>query len=111
MKNTCNDTVYMTLAVEKKDVSICAQIVDTGRRANCTTQFIKIADALFLQDAIIQNNLPLCTKITTPELRVKCSDSILLKQAITNKDIKICTQINDRSVQSQCNYTVKLILK
>lgn len=101
----------MTLAMEKKDGSLCAQITDIGRKASCNMQFTKVTDALFLQDAITQNNLSLCAKITASELRVKCSDNILLKQAITSKDIKICTQIQDRSVQSQCNYTVKLILK
>ena len=111
MRNTCSDTVYMTLAMEKKDGSICAQIIDTPRRASCNTQFTKIADALFLQSAITQNNLTLCTKITNSDLRVKCSDNILLKQAITNKDLNTCTQIHDRSVQEQCNSTVKLVQK
>lgn len=80
MRITCGDTVYMTLALEQKDGSLCAKIIDTGRKTSCTTQFARVTDAAFLQDALTQNNLALCSRITTPDMRTKCTDTLLLKQ-------------------------------
>lgn len=80
MRNTCGDTVYMTLALENKNGSLCAKIVDTGRKDSCTTQFARLSDATSLQDALAQNNLALCSRIITPDMRTKCMDTILLKQ-------------------------------
>lgn len=80
MKNTCSDTVYMTLALEQKDGSLCASIIDAGRKTSCTAQFARLSDATFLQDALTQNNLALCSKIVTVDMKTKCTDTILLKQ-------------------------------
>jgi len=70
----------MTLALEQKNASLCTKIVDTARKTNCTTQFVRINDVNILQKALAENNLSLCSTITTPDLKIKCNDSILLKQ-------------------------------
>lgn len=80
MKNTCTDTVYMTLAMEKQDGSLCAKIIDTLRRTNCNTQFARVNDANILQKAIAGNNLSMCKTIVTLDMRTKCTDTLLLKQ-------------------------------
>lgn len=111
MKNTCSDTVYIALAMEKQDGSICNKIIDSNRKTNCLTQFARVNDASILQKAITKNNLSLCTTITTPDLRTKCSDTLLLKLWVVNKDIATCTKIIDTSTKKQCNDSVNLILK
>lgn len=79
MKNTCSDTVYMTLAIEKKDGSLCAKIADTARKTSCTTQFARINDVTLLQKALAENNISLCATISTSDLKTKCTDTLLLK--------------------------------
>lgn len=111
MRNTCNDTVYMTLAMEKQDGLLCAKIVDTARKTNCTTQFIRINDVTILSKALAENSLSLCATITTPDLKTKCNDTLLLKLWITNKDTAICAKISDAGTRKQCDDSVKLILK
>ena len=48
MTNTCSDTVYMTLALEQKNASLCTKIIDIARKTNCTTQFARINDTTIL---------------------------------------------------------------
>lgn len=79
MKNVCGDTVYMTLAMEKKDGSLCAKIVDTARKTSCITQFARINDANILSKALTENNISFCATITTSDLKVKCTDTLLFK--------------------------------
>ncbi|OIP54060.1 hypothetical protein AUK10_01635 [Candidatus Gracilibacteria bacterium CG2_30_37_12] len=111
MKNTCSDTIYMTLALEQKNASLCTKIVDTARKTNCTTQFVRINDVNILQKALAENNLSLCSTITTPDLKIKCNDSILLKQGVANKDNTLCLKIHDIGTQKQCSDAVKLRLE
>lgn len=111
MKNTCTDTVYMTLAIEKQDGLLCAKIIDTLRRTNCNTQFARVNDANILQKAIAGNNLSMCKTIVTLDMRTKCTDTLLLKQWVTNKNVATCNKISDTSTKKQCNDAVKLILE
>lgn len=111
MKNTCSDTVYMSLAIEKKDGSLCTKIVDVNRRTNCIAQFARVNDVSLLQKALAENNLSLCTTITTPDLKIKCTDTILLKQWVANRDATLCAKITDASTKKQCTDAVKLILE
>ncbi len=80
MKNTCSDTVYMTLALEQKNGSLCTKIVDVNRKTTCTTQFSRVNDATILSKAIAENNISLCATITSSDFKTKCSDTILLRQ-------------------------------
>ncbi|MDD2891383.1 MAG: hypothetical protein PHQ95_00255 [Candidatus Gracilibacteria bacterium] len=111
MKNTCADTVYMTLALEKQDGSFCAKIIDAARKTNCTTQFARVNDANILSKALSENNLPLCATITTSELKAKCSDTLLLKTGVANRDTATCAKIVDTGARKQCDDAVKLILE
>lgn len=111
MKNTCSDTVYMTLAMERKDGSLCTKIVDTSRKTNCITQFSRINDATILQNALTQNNLAMCSTITASDLKTKCTDTLLLKTGIANKDAATCAKISDAGTRKQCSDAVKLILE
>lgn len=111
MKNTCNDTVYMTLALEQKNASLCIKIVDTARKTTCTAQLSRVNDASILQKALSENSLALCATITTPEFKTKCSDTLLLKQGVANKDTATCTKITDTATRKQCTDAVKLIIE
>ncbi|MFA6090817.1 MAG: hypothetical protein WC774_03510 [Candidatus Gracilibacteria bacterium] len=111
MRNACNDTVYMTLALEQKNASLCTKIIDITRKTSCTTQFSRVNDATILSKAIAENNLSLCITIISPDFKTKCSDSILLKQGVTSKDNTLCLKINDTGTRKQCSDAVKLRLE
>lgn len=80
MKNTCGDTVYMTLAMEQKDGSLCSKIVDASRKTNCTKQFSRINDSIIFRKALAEKSFTLCATITTADLKMKCDDTLLLNQ-------------------------------
>lgn len=111
MKNTCSDTVYMTLAMEKQDGSLCAKIVDTTRKGSCMTQFARMNDINLLEKALAENNLLLCASIITLDLKTKCTDTLLLKAGVVNKDTATCAKISDAGTRKQCDDAVKLILE
>ncbi len=111
IRNTCNDTVYMAISLEKKDASFCVKIIDTARKTNCTTQFARVNDASILSKAITESNISLCATIVTPDLKTKCSDNILLKTWVANKDSATCAKIDNVGIRKQCNDAVTLILE
>lgn len=87
IRNSCFDTVYITLAIEQKNAKLCAKIVNDDRKSACIARLSQISDVAILQSATEDNDLAKCSSIVNAEYKQKCSDVIILRQTIAAKSM------------------------
>ncbi|MCK9185915.1 hypothetical protein M0P48_00560 [Candidatus Gracilibacteria bacterium] len=112
------DQKFYDQGVMGNDVTLCAQILNEGMKAECTS----IANAgTITAQAVISGDLALCKKIDLPRYRTACetqtqpvvdakqadADREKIAQAAQEKqDPKLCDQIKDANQKATCKYNI-----
>ena len=102
LKSSCIDTLALSLAVERGDMSLCSKISTLDIVATCQTQVSRQSDKISYQQAIEQGDTSICEKISDSRLQNNCSDTLIIESVKKTKDISLCKSLSDVALIEAC---------
>ena len=83
----------------------CRQL-EEKHQSTCLASIVVKDDNSILQNAVQNDSLEDCKKLSTEELQYTCFDTILLKRALASKDKNLCDYVRDETKKTTCvSYT------
>jgi hypothetical protein len=85
-QQSCSDSIWMNAAINKRDVTLCEQILDASQRQGCARQF----------------ELPLSTENCSDRGEETCRYLEILSEALEDPDGGHCRELEDESLREAC---------
>lgn len=100
-QTACKDDYYVDKAREDKNIEICTNIQDKGKKDICESMAIsaKVNES---------NNPEDCEALADPAKSQRCKDNLLKNQAIEEMNEEKCDRISDNIIQKACKDIVKI---
>jgi hypothetical protein len=109
-RSSCEVSIdEVQLGTKTRDNTITREFCNTlgeHYQSLCITQIHEIDETSLYRQAIATNDLKLCEKIITAELRSTCQDTIRLKSAVNTDNTTLCESIADTDKKLYCQAQV-----
>ncbi|MDD3793201.1 MAG: hypothetical protein PHI37_00110 [Candidatus Gracilibacteria bacterium] len=93
---------------ENSEITDCKTLTGDDR-IYCENTINNKEDISFLNNALNQNDIKLCSSIKNKDLKITCQDTLNLENAISTENISLCNKILDSDKKEKCENSLSQI--